>query len=420
MMDLKGLKNYIDTNFFSHPDIFTCIKLLLRLSDYIKTVITEDNIDEFMQIVSENAILKEYMSLLVDNISNKDNKIDIEIKKILENQEILSLIDICCPEQEIAFSNSYTIENIDLDIAVSMYLKEISKYPLLDRQKEATVALNAYRGDENARRYLINCNLRLVVYIAKQYINRGLELEDLIQEGNVGLINAAKKYDYRKGYKFSTYATWWIKQAIQKGFEKKLGLIRLSRDAQNDYKFYLEQEQQLEIILERMPTDNEIANNMGISVKKLLEIKTYPVLVESLNNNLNGESSEEFIEFIPSDELIEEEVDRKISVELIWQILNQLNISETDKEIFRMRFEYYDEEPKSFAEIGKIYNMSHEGVRKVVQKTLEKIHCVLRHQNAYPNNWRQILIKRNLILSSKSDVYDTSLKRSRKVEGYNL
>lgn len=125
MTDLGVIKNYITSNFYNQPDIFDCIKILVKFSSYIEPLINEDKIDEFIQIISENDSLKEYLNLIVDNISKPNNKIDIEIKKLLENQEILSLIDICFPNCEIDISIPCAIENLNVDDAVNMYIKEL-------------------------------------------------------------------------------------------------------------------------------------------------------------------------------------------------------------------------------------------------------------------------------------------------------
>jgi RNA polymerase primary sigma factor len=263
----------------------------------------------------------------------------------------------------------------DVPDAVQMYLKEIGKTPLLKKEEERELAKRSEKGDEEARQKLIKANLRLVVSIAKRYINRtpNLGILDLIQEGNIGLSRAVDKFDYRKGFKFSTYATWWIRQAINRALADQSRTVRIPVHMVEVISKYTQARRQLIQELGRDPLAEEIAAEMGLEVEKVRHIQKISQEVLSIETPIGDEEDSTLSDFIPDDKspTPAQLAARAYLRDLIKEIL--LDLSEREQKILRMRFGLDDGVSHTLEEVGKVFGVTRERIRQVEAKALEKI-----------------------------------------------
>lgn len=269
-----------------------------------------------------------------------------------------------------------TIEEAHLPDAVQMYLKEIGKTPLLTGEKERELAKRTEKGDSEARRHLIQANLRLVVSIAKRYIYRSphLSILDLIQEGNIGLAKAVEKFDYRKGYKFSTYATWWIRQAITRALADQSRTIRIPVHMIETISKFTQTKRRLSQELGRDPLAEEIAIEMGTTVDKVHHIQKISQEVVSLEAPISEENEDTALAEIVKDEKTPTSsslVARVLLREKINEILTDL--SPREQEILKLRFGLDDGITHTLEEVGKKFNVTRERIRQIEAKALEKI-----------------------------------------------
>lgn len=271
-------------------------------------------------------------------------------------------------EIEVAESRS-----IPTDDPVRMYFKEIGKVPLLTADEERELAIRIENGDEEAKKKLCESNLRLVVSIARRYLNRGLSFLDLIQEGNLGLIKAVEKFDYTKGYKFSTYATWWIRQAITRSIADQARTIRIPVHMVETINKLIRISRQLLQEYGREPTSEEIAKEMGISVEKVREIKKISQDPVSLETPIGEEEDSHLGDFIP-DEDIPSPVEAAAYSMLQKQLREVLDtLSEREKKVLILRFGLDDGRPRTLEEVGKEFNVTRERIRQIEAKALRKL-----------------------------------------------
>lgn len=264
-------------------------------------------------------------------------------------------------------------KNIPTDDPVRMYFKEIGKVPLLSADEERELAIRIEQGDEEAKKKLCESNLRLVVSIARRYLNRGLSFLDLIQEGNLGLIKAVEKFDYTKGYKFSTYATWWIRQAITRSIADQARTIRIPVHMVETINKLIRISRQLLQEYGREPTSEEIAKEMGISVDKVREIKKISQDPVSLETPIGEEEDSHLGDFIP-DEDIPSPVDAAAYSMLQKQLREVLDtLSEREKKVLILRFGLDDGRPRTLEEVGKEFNVTRERIRQIEAKALRKL-----------------------------------------------
>ncbi len=275
------------------------------------------------------------------------------------------------PTGEIEVSD--TAKNIPTDDPVRMYFKEIGKVPLLTAEEERELAIRIEQGDEEAKKKLCESNLRLVVSIARRYLNRGLSFLDLIQEGNLGLIKAVEKFDYTKGYKFSTYATWWIRQAITRSIADQARTIRIPVHMVETINKLIRISRQLLQEYGREPTSEEIAEEMGITVEKVREIKKISQDPVSLETPIGEEEDSHLGDFIP-DEDIPSPVDAAAYSMLQKQLREVLDtLSEREKKVLILRFGLDDGRPRTLEEVGKEFNVTRERIRQIEAKALRKL-----------------------------------------------
>jgi RNA polymerase primary sigma factor len=257
---------------------------------------------------------------------------------------------------------------------LQLFLRDIRRHPLLTAADEVELAKRIERGDLEAKERMLNSNLRLVVSLAKKYQGHELSLLDLIQEGILGLIRAAEKFDWRKGYKFSTYATFWIRQAIQRGLANHGRTIRLPVHIGQRERKIARMERELAVELERMPTDEEIAKAAGISLRELRETREFSRTVTSLERPVGAEGDTELGELLPSDapEPVEE-VEIGLRQEAVHRALE--NLSEQEQQVIRLRYGINGDEPTPLREAGRQLGLSPERVRRIEHKALERLAC---------------------------------------------
>ena len=283
---------------------------------------------------------------------------DEELKEIASNEEE---IDISVPD------------SISVDDHVRMYLKEIGKVPLLSTDDEVELARLMSEGDEAAKKRLTEANLRLVVSIAKRYVGRGMLFLDLIQEGNLGLIKAVEKFDYSKGYKFITYATWWIRQAITRAIADQARTIRIPVHMVETINKLIRVSRQLLQELGRDPQPEEIAKEMNMSVDKVREIMKIAQEPVSLETPIGEEEDSHLGDFIPDDDAPapSELASFMLLKEQLMGVLDTLTSRE--EKVLRLRFGLDDGRPRTLEEVGKVFNVTRERIRQIEAKALRKL-----------------------------------------------
>ncbi len=325
-----------------------------------KGMLTEAEIEEAL---SELELDVEQIEKIHDNFEALGidivGDIEHEIKKIDISEEELE--DLSVPE------------GINVDDHVRMYLKEIGKVPLLTPSEEIEYAQRMSEGDEEAKKKLTEANLRLVVSIAKRYVGRGMLFLDLIQEGNLGLIKAVEKFDYTKGYKFSTYATWWIRQAITRAIADQARTIRIPVHMVETINKLIRVSRQLLQELGREPSPEEIAKEMGMSLEKVREIMKIAQEPVSLETPIGEEEDSHLGDFIPDDDAPapSEAASFLLLKEQLMDVLNTLTPRE--EKVLRLRFGLEDGRARTLEEVGGVFDVTRERIRQIEAKALRKL-----------------------------------------------
>ena len=346
---------------------------LLELARKKKNVLESDEVSDFFK---DQPLNVDQMGKVLDFLEasgvdvlrtteNVDDLIlddDVDIDKLDDEEEIdMEKIDLSVPE------------GVSIEDPVRMYLKEIGKVPLLTADEEIELAKRMEQGDESAKKRLAEANLRLVVSIAKRYVGRGMLFLDLIQEGNLGLIKAVEKFDYRKGYKFRTYATWWIRQAITRAIADQARTIRIPVHMVETINKLIRVSRQLLQELGREPTPEEIAEVMDMSearVREILKISQEPV---SLETPIGEEEDSHLGDFIQDDNvpvpadaaafsLLKEQLDEVLCT-----------LTEREQKVLRLRFGLDDGRARTLEEVGKEFNVTRERIRQIEAKALRKL-----------------------------------------------
>lgn len=262
---------------------------------------------------------------------------------------------------------------LNVDDPVRMYLKEIGKVPLLNAEKEKELAKAMKDGDQDAKDRLCEANLRLVVSIAKRYVGRGMQFLDLIQEGNLGLIKAVDKFDYEKGFKFSTYATWWIRQAITRAIADQARTIRIPVHMVETINKLIRVQRQLLQELGREPEVEELAQEMGMSVEKVREIQKISQEPVSLEKPIGEEEDSHLGDFIPDDDA-PSPADQAAFTLLKEQLLDVLSgLTPREEKVLRLRFGLDDGRSRTLEEVGREFNVTRERIRQIEAKALRKM-----------------------------------------------
>ena len=264
-------------------------------------------------------------------------------------------------------------EGVSLEDPVRMYLKEIGKIPLLGMEDEVELAKKMELGDPEAGKRLAESNLRLVVSIAKRYVGRGMQFLDLIQEGNLGLIKAVEKFDYTKGYKFSTYATWWIRQAITRAIADQARTIRIPVHMVETINRLVRTSRQLLQELGREPTTEEIAARLDLPVERVSEIMKMSQEPVSLETPIGEEEDSHLGDFIQDDNVLVPQDAAAFTLlhEQLMEVL--LTLTEREQKVLRLRFGLDDGRPRTLEEVGKQFNVTRERIRQIEAKALRKL-----------------------------------------------
>lgn len=264
-------------------------------------------------------------------------------------------------------------EGIEVDDPVRMYLKEIGRVPLLKAEQEMDLAQRIEAGEEEAKRQLVEANLRLVVSIAKRYVGRGMLFLDLIQEGNLGLMKAVEKFDYRKGFKFSTYATWWIRQAITRAIADQARTIRIPVHMVETINKLSRIQRSLLQTLGREPTPLEVAEKMDIPVERVIEIMKVAQEPVSLETPIGEEDDSHLGDFITDEEA--ESPEESASFILLREHLDGIlgTLTEREEKVLRMRFGLNDGRPRTLEEVGQEFGVTRERIRQIEAKALRKL-----------------------------------------------
>ena len=348
---------------------------LLELAKKKKNVLEYQEISDFFK---DQPLEVEQMEKVLDfleasgvdvlRISGNDEELildvddDADIEKMDDEEEIeLDKIDLSVPE------------GVSIEDPVRMYLKEIGKVSLLTADEEIELAKRMEQGDEEAKKRLAEANLRLVVSIAKRYVGRGMLFLDLIQEGNLGLIKAVEKFDYRKGYKFSTYATWWIRQAITRAIADQARTIRIPVHMVETINKLIRVSRQLLQELGREPTPEEIAEEMKMPVERVREILKISQEPVSLETPIGEEEDSHRGDFIQADN-VPVPADAAAFTLLKEQLIEVLGtLTEREQKVLRLRFGLDDGRARTLEEVGKEFNVTRERIRQIEAKALRKL-----------------------------------------------
>jgi len=312
---------------------------------------------------------------IMDELENIDLGPE-QIEKIYEVLESMGIEVIGEPnaEEEVEEELDLTIpEGIAIDDPVRMYLKEIGKVPLLSSEEEIDLANRIEQGDQRAKKKLAEANLRLVVSIAKRYVGRGMLFLDLIQEGDLGLIKAVEKFDYRKGFKFSTYATWWIRQAITRAIADQARTIRIPVHMVETINKLIRVQRQLLQELGRDPFPEEISKVMDLPVDKVREIQKIAQEPVSLETPIGEEEDSHLGDFIPDDDALAPAEAAAFTM-LKEQLINVLDtLTPREEKVLRLRFGLDDGRARTLEEVGKEFNVTRERIRQIEAKALRKL-----------------------------------------------
>jgi RNA polymerase primary sigma factor len=323
------------------------------------------NLSQFSEFVQEHELDGERLSQLYDDLETRG----------------IELTDDCA-----RIEGESTFVNGDLAVATTdalqLFLNEAAKWPLLTADEEVDLAKRIERGDHAAKERMINSNLRLVVSIAKRYQGHELHLLDLIQEGIIGLIRAVEKFDWRRGFKFSTYATWWIRQAVQRGVANKSRTIRIPVHIAEREQKMARAERELSTQLGRVPTEQEVAKRAKLTLKQVIEVRQVARAVTSLDKPIGAENEGSFGELVPADqETPEEEVTYSLQENALRRAVDEL--PEREREVVRLRYGLNgDSDPKSLDAIGRELGITRERVRQIEAEALELL-AVHRELDAF-------------------------------------
>ncbi|EGK12729.1 RNA polymerase sigma factor RpoD [Kroppenstedtia eburnea] len=308
-------------------------------------------VDEFFEALNEQGI---------EVLNEDDEPMEFSDEEEEENDELLE-DDLSVPP------------GVKINDPVRMYLKEIGRVPLLSAEEEVELAKRIEEGDEEAKRRLAEANLRLVVSIAKRYVGRGMLFLDLIQEGNMGLIKAVEKFDFRKGFKFSTYATWWIRQAITRAIADQARTIRIPVHMVETINKLIRVSRQLLQELGREPSPEEIAEEMDLSPEKVREIMKIAQEPVSLETPIGEEDDSHLGDFIPDDDA--QAPADAAAYELLKEQLKDVldTLSDREENVLRLRFGLDDGRTRTLEEVGKVFGVTRERIRQIEAKALRKL-----------------------------------------------
>lgn len=337
------------------------LKALLELAGQKKN---ELDYQDILDVLGDEASDEECLDRTLEFIEK--NKVDV-INSFSDEQMVLE------DTEKDELSELDFTDALDVDDPVRMYLKEIGKIPLLTSEEERELARRSYEGDESAGQRLAEANLRLVVSIAKKYSGRGMQLLDLIQEGNLGLIRAVEKFDYRKGYKFSTYATWWIRQSISRAIADQARTIRIPVHMVETINKLIRASRQMVQELGREPTSEELSRRLDMPAAKIEEIMKISMEPVSLETPIGEEYDSHLGDFI-EDENVPVPSDAAAFSLLRMELLQVLeSLTDREKTVLRLRFGLDDGKARTLEEVGREFNVTRERIRQIESKALRKL-----------------------------------------------
>ena len=348
------------------PDKKTVIRDLIELGKSKGQLTTKEILDAIGELdFDPEHIEKFYDTLESHGIEIIDDFSDIQIDDI-----DLSKVSGADTDD---FDAGMGMEGVAIDDPVKVYLKEIGRVPLLSSEEEVRLAIAIKDGDEAAKKRLSEANLRLVVSIAKRYLGRGMQFLDLIQEGNLGLIKAVEKFDYTKGFKFSTYATWWIRQAITRAIADQARTIRIPVHMVETINKLVRIQRQLLQELGREPTPEEIGEEMGLSAERVREIQKISQEPVSLETPIGEEEDSQLGDFIEDDAAVVPPDAASFSMlqEQLAKVLEGL--AERERKVISLRFGLEDGHPRTLEEVGREFGVTRERIRQIESKTLAKL-----------------------------------------------
>ncbi|MDO5689943.1 MAG: RNA polymerase sigma factor RpoD [Tissierellia bacterium] len=340
--------------------------------------LAEEDLEEIKQKLTQMGIeLREEDEIEREKLE-VDGEVDLEIEDEGDEESDEELVKDS--EKEELFEEVNNVTAINVDDPVKMYLKEIGKIPLLTGDEEKELAMRMEQGDAQAKKKLAETNLRLVVSIAKRYVGRGMQFLDLIQEGNMGLMKAVDKFDYTRGFKFSTYATWWIRQAITRAIADQARTIRIPVHMVETINKLVRVQRQLIQELGRDPTNEEIAEEMGIEVEKVREVRKIAQEPVSLETPIGEEEDSHLGDFIEDESAIapDEAANYTMLREQLAEILGTL--TERERKVLELRFGLTDGTPRTLEEVGKEFSVTRERIRQIEAKALRKLKHPSRSQ----------------------------------------
>ena len=325
-----------------------------EIADFFSDMtLEEEQFEKILEILEQNAV--DVLRITEDDVDDEEIILTDEDEVDVEN------LDLSVPD------------GINIEDPVRMYLKEIGKVPLLSAEEEIELAKRMELGDQEAKKRLAEANLRLVVSIAKRYVGRGMLFLDLIQEGNLGLIKAVEKFDYRKGYKFSTYATWWIRQAITRAIADQARTIRIPVHMVETINKLIRVSRQLLQELGREPSPEEIADEMNMPVERVREILKISQEPVSLETPIGEEEDSHLGDFIQDDN-VPVPADAAAFTLLNEQLVEVLGtLTEREQKVLRLRFGLDDGRARTLEEVGKEFNVTRERIRQIEAKALRKL-----------------------------------------------
>ena len=345
------------------------LKELVALGKKKKSILEIQEINDFFRDMdlSTEQMERVFEYLEANNIDvlriNSDDDDDVDLDAIMSDEEDVDVenIDLSVPD------------GVSVEDPVRMYLKEIGKVPLLSAEREIELAQRMEEGDEDAKKELAEANLRLVVSIAKRYVGRGMLFLDLIQEGNLGLIKAVEKFDYHKGYKFSTFATWWIRQAITRAIADQARTIRIPVHMVETINKLIRVSRQLLQELGREPTPEEIAKELDMPVDRVREILKISQEPVSLETPIGEEEDSHLGDFIQDDNVPvpAEAAAQTLLKEQLDEVLDTL--TEREQKVLRLRFGMNDGRARTLEEVGKEFDVTRERIRQIEAKALRKL-----------------------------------------------
>ena len=332
---------------------------------------------EIADVIDGLNLSQEQMDRFYDTLEELNIETVGEDLPPIDDDELLPALDELeeideVTEEEIAEADSM-VDSYSTDDPVRMYLKEIGKVSLLTQEEEIELAVRMSQGDEEAKRRMAEANLRLVVSIAKRYVGRGMLFLDLIQEGNLGLIKAVEKFDYTKGYKFSTYATWWIRQAITRAIADQARTIRIPVHMVETINKVIRVSRQLLQELGHDPSAEEIAAEMNIPVEKVRDILKIALAPVCLETPIGEEEDSHLGDFIPDEDASEPSEAASFSL-LKEQLMSVLaTLTPREEKVLRLRFGIEDGRTRTLEEVGKEFNVTRERIRQIEAKALRKL-----------------------------------------------